>query len=213
MRRTGSREPEWVATWRSTSVPRIRLVYRQGEGIVFDEPTIVALHAATGDVHRDGRRSVVADRGDSGNVLAAAAATGRGDHGVRRHAAHARTRAAPGGRDPFPAPSRPRVHIVGGLAHRAPSGRGGRGQRRGPAGDARSRSRSRRRSGRAFRCTSRSATWWSTSGGPLGDGGGVDGRRGLGHTVLVGGYDVDAAIQEHIKHSTALPSGRRPPRR
>ena len=30
------------------------LVYRQGDGIVFDEPCVVAMHAGTGEVRRDG---------------------------------------------------------------------------------------------------------------------------------------------------------------
>jgi rod shape-determining protein MreB len=47
------------------------LVYRQGDGIVFDEPAVVALHAGTGEVVAMGDE--VWDRlgGDDGNVVAA----------------------------------------------------------------------------------------------------------------------------------------------
>jgi len=46
------------------------LVYRQGEGIVFSEPAVVALNAATGDVVAMGEEAWEAVGGDSGNVVA-----------------------------------------------------------------------------------------------------------------------------------------------
>ena len=46
------------------------IVYRQGEGIVFDEPTVVALHANTGSVVAIGEAAWDLIGGDSGNVVA-----------------------------------------------------------------------------------------------------------------------------------------------
>jgi rod shape-determining protein MreB len=46
------------------------LVYRQGDGIVFEEPTVVALHGGTGDVVAMGEEAWQMLGGDSGNVLA-----------------------------------------------------------------------------------------------------------------------------------------------
>ena len=46
------------------------LVYRQGDGIVFDQPTVVAMHAGTGEVVAMGDEAWQLLGGDSGNVLA-----------------------------------------------------------------------------------------------------------------------------------------------
>jgi rod shape-determining protein MreB len=46
------------------------LVYRLGEGIVFQEPTVVALHAGTGEVLAMGDPAWAMIGGDSGNVVA-----------------------------------------------------------------------------------------------------------------------------------------------
>jgi len=46
------------------------LVYRQGDGIVFDEPTVVALHGGSGEVVAMGEEAWQMLGGDSGNVLA-----------------------------------------------------------------------------------------------------------------------------------------------
>jgi rod shape-determining protein MreB and related proteins len=46
------------------------LVYRQGDGIVFDQPTVVAMHAGSGDVVAMGDEAWQLLGGDSGNVLA-----------------------------------------------------------------------------------------------------------------------------------------------
>jgi rod shape-determining protein MreB and related proteins len=46
------------------------LVYRQGEGIVFDEPTVVAVNAATGRVEAMGEEAWQMMGGPSGNVVA-----------------------------------------------------------------------------------------------------------------------------------------------
>jgi len=46
------------------------IVYRLGEGIVFDEPTVVALHASTGSVVAIGEAAWDLIGGDSGNVVA-----------------------------------------------------------------------------------------------------------------------------------------------
>jgi rod shape-determining protein MreB and related proteins len=46
------------------------LVYRQGSGVVFDQPTVVALHAGSGDVLAMGDDAWRMIGGDSGNVLA-----------------------------------------------------------------------------------------------------------------------------------------------
>ena len=46
------------------------IVYRQGEGIVFDEPTVVALHASIGSVVAIGEAAWDLIGGDSGNVVA-----------------------------------------------------------------------------------------------------------------------------------------------
>ena len=46
------------------------LVYRQGDGIVFDEPTVVAMHGGSGDVVAMGEEAWQLLGGDSGNVLA-----------------------------------------------------------------------------------------------------------------------------------------------
>jgi rod shape-determining protein MreB and related proteins len=46
------------------------LVYRQGDGIVFDQPTVVAMHAGTGDVVAMGDEAWQLLGADSGNVLA-----------------------------------------------------------------------------------------------------------------------------------------------
>ena len=46
------------------------LVYRQGDGIVFDQPTVVAMHAGTGDVVAMGDEAWQLLGGDSGSVLA-----------------------------------------------------------------------------------------------------------------------------------------------
>ena len=46
------------------------LVYRQGDGIVFQEPTVVALHGGTGEVVAMGEEAWQMLGGDSGSVLA-----------------------------------------------------------------------------------------------------------------------------------------------
>ena len=46
------------------------LVYRQGEGIVFDEPTVVAMNATTGDIQAMGEAAWRMVGGRSGNVVA-----------------------------------------------------------------------------------------------------------------------------------------------
>jgi rod shape-determining protein MreB and related proteins len=46
------------------------LVYRQGDGIVFDEPTVVAMHGGSGEVVAMGDEAWQLLGGDSGNVLA-----------------------------------------------------------------------------------------------------------------------------------------------
>ncbi len=46
------------------------LVYRQGDGIVFDEPTVVAMHAGSGEVMAMGDDVWHLIGGDSGNVVA-----------------------------------------------------------------------------------------------------------------------------------------------
>jgi rod shape-determining protein MreB and related proteins len=46
------------------------IVYRQGDGIVFAQPTIVALHVSTGDVVAIGNDVARMTGGDSGNVVA-----------------------------------------------------------------------------------------------------------------------------------------------
>jgi rod shape-determining protein MreB len=46
------------------------LVYRQGEGIVFDEPTVVALNGGTGEVVAMGEEAWRTLGGDAGNVVA-----------------------------------------------------------------------------------------------------------------------------------------------
>jgi rod shape-determining protein MreB len=46
------------------------LVYRQGSGVVFDQPTVVALHAGSGDVLAMGDDAWRMIGGDSGDVLA-----------------------------------------------------------------------------------------------------------------------------------------------
>jgi rod shape-determining protein MreB and related proteins len=46
------------------------LVYRQGEGVVFEEPAVVAVHAGSGDVLAMGEEAWQLLGGDSGNVLA-----------------------------------------------------------------------------------------------------------------------------------------------
>ena len=68
------------------------LVYRQGDGIVFDQPTVVALHGGTGEVLGDGRRGLGPDRRRlRQRGRGPPAARGRDDR-VRHHAAHARSR-------------------------------------------------------------------------------------------------------------------------
>jgi rod shape-determining protein MreB len=46
------------------------LVYRQGDGVVFDEPTVVAMHGGNGQVVAMGEEAWQMLGGDSGNVLA-----------------------------------------------------------------------------------------------------------------------------------------------
>ena len=46
------------------------LVYRQGDGIVFDEPTVVAMNAGSGEVVAMGEEAWQMLGGGSGNVLA-----------------------------------------------------------------------------------------------------------------------------------------------
>jgi rod shape-determining protein MreB len=46
------------------------LVYRQGDGIVFEEPTVVAMNAASGEIVAMGEEAWQMLGGDSGNVLA-----------------------------------------------------------------------------------------------------------------------------------------------
>ena len=46
------------------------LVYRQGEGIVFDQPCVVAVHAGNGEVLAMGEDAWQLIGGDSGNVVA-----------------------------------------------------------------------------------------------------------------------------------------------
>jgi rod shape-determining protein MreB and related proteins len=46
------------------------LVYRQGDGVVFEEPTVVAMNGATGEIVAMGEEAWQMLGGDSGNVLA-----------------------------------------------------------------------------------------------------------------------------------------------
>ncbi|MGZ8620463.1 MAG: rod shape-determining protein, partial [Actinomycetota bacterium] len=46
------------------------LVYRQGEGIIFDEPAVVAMHGGTGEVLAMGEEAWQMIGGDSGSVVA-----------------------------------------------------------------------------------------------------------------------------------------------
>lgn len=46
------------------------LVYRQGDGVVFDQPCVVAVHAGTGDVLAMGEEAWQQIGGDSGSVIA-----------------------------------------------------------------------------------------------------------------------------------------------
>jgi Actin-like ATPase involved in cell morphogenesis len=46
------------------------LVYRQGEGIVFNEPTVVAMNSSTGKVEAMGDEAWQMIGGRSGNVVA-----------------------------------------------------------------------------------------------------------------------------------------------
>ena len=46
------------------------LVYRQGDGIVFDEPTVVALHGGSGEVLAMGDEAWQMIGGDSGTCVA-----------------------------------------------------------------------------------------------------------------------------------------------
>src|SRR5919204_5842021 len=46
------------------------LVYRQGDGIVFDQPTVVALHGGNGEIVAMGDEAWQMLGGDSGSVLA-----------------------------------------------------------------------------------------------------------------------------------------------
>ena len=73
------------------------LVYRQGDGIVFDEPAVVAMHSGTGEVARDGRGSLAADRRRLRQRGRGASASQGDDDRVRHHPTHARGRDPPRG--------------------------------------------------------------------------------------------------------------------
>ncbi len=68
------------------------LVYRQGEGVVFDEPAVVACDADTGDVLAMGEEAWQLLGGDSGNVIAVRPLRTGHDDRVRHHAGDDRGR-------------------------------------------------------------------------------------------------------------------------
>ena len=90
------------------------LVYRQGDGIVFDEPTVVAMHGGTGEVLAMGEEAWQMIGGDSGSVVAVRPLRAGHDDRVRHHAADARGGAAQGGRRALHAD--PRVLVVRAIA-------------------------------------------------------------------------------------------------
>ena len=64
------RRPEWARDLAIDLGTANTLVYRQGEGIVFNEPTVVAMNAATGKVEAMGDEAWQMIGGRSGNVIA-----------------------------------------------------------------------------------------------------------------------------------------------
>ena len=93
------------------------LVYRQGDGIVFDEPTVVALHGGSGEVVAMGEEAWQMLGGDSGNVLGRASAPRGHDDRVRCDATDAGGRPPAGGRHTVPEAARSRLRA----AHRRPT--------------------------------------------------------------------------------------------
>jgi rod shape-determining protein MreB and related proteins len=183
------------------------LVYRQGEGIVFDQPTIVALHASTGDVMAMGDEAWSLIGSDSGNVLAlrplrAGAIT---EYDVTQRMLELVLRRA--GVTRFP---RPRV-LACISSEASPIERRAVEEAMGNAG------------GRQVTLVEEPLAAAIGAGLPVHEPVGnlvvdIGGARSemavvsmggvvSGHTVLVGGYDVDAAIQEHLKHEYGVAIG------
>ena len=189
------------------------LVYRQGDGIVFDEPTVVALHARHGDVVAIGDDGAGASiGGDSGNVVAMRPlregtitefeVTQRFLEAVLRRV----------GAGTVPEAARPDLHPVGQLARSS----GGRSRRRSTFSG-----------GKQVTLVEEPLAAAIGAGLPIHEpighlivdiggarsemavvsmGGVVSGRR-----RALGGFDLDAAIQEHVRATcTASRSARRP---
>ena len=184
------------------------LVYRQGDGIVVREPTAVAIDTARAEVVAIGAEAFRRIGSDSGNVvgmrpLREGTIT---DFEVTQRFLEAVIRSAGGSRL-----QRPRVlhrHPVGQLRGREAGDGGGRGvrrrQRRDPGGGAAG-GRDRRRSAdpradgapdRGHR-RRRAPRWrWSRWAGSI-----------AGRTVRTGGFDLDAAIIEHIRDTYGVAIG------
>ena len=175
------------------------LVYRQGEGIVFNEPTVVAMTRRPGAVEAMGEEAWQMIGGRSGNVIAVRPLR----HGVMTEFDITQRMiefgAAAGRGLAVPQAPRARVHRERELRGRAPRGRRGdplRGRQGGRPRRGAARRGDRRGSAdpRTDRQPHRRHRWRDD-----GDGGRLDGRDRLGRVDPVGGFDLDAAIQEHIR--------------
>ena len=185
------------------------VVYREGDGIVFAQPTVVALRGVDRRRDRDRRRRRAQyDGGDSGNVIAmrplrSGAITEF--EVTQRFLAGVLRKTAPGR---YP---KPRVLICipsAQLAGRAPCARGGGRRQRRQAGharrgDARRGDRRRPADPRAGRPPHR-----GHRRRPVGDGRRVDGRRRLGRRRSgSAGSTWTPAIQEHLRSTYGVAIG------
>ena len=184
------------------------LVYRQGDGIVFNQPTVVALHGGTGEVLAMGDEVWDLIGGDSGSVVAVRPLrAGRHDR-VRHHPADARGRGEAIDRHALPQAAR---------AGRGPVDELGGGEARDRGGGAVRRRRTQRDAVEEPLAAAIGAGLPIHE--PIGNlivdiGGGrsemaVVSMGGVvsGRSVALGGFDLDAAIQEHIRERYGVAIG------
>ena len=188
------------------------LVYQQGAGIVYDEPTVVAVNARTGEVLAVGRRRVAARRRAPATSRWSARwrAASITDFEITERMLRLIFRTL--GLARFPRPRGHGVRAVEGHQGRAQGGRGGggvggaalrdagRGDARRGGGRRAADPRARREPGRGRRRRDAPRSpWWRWAG------------MVTGASIPVGGFDMDAAIQRAIRqrHGVASASGRR----
>ena len=134
------------------------LVFVRGQGIVLQEPSVIAIDSGSGAIHAVGERRQADDRPDPGDDLRHATAPARRDRRLRGNRADAAALPRQGERQPLRAPARDDVRPERHHRRRAARGRGGLpGGRRAAGGADRGADRRRDRRGHRDRGADRPA--------------------------------------------------------